>query len=114
VNPLVVVRQVSKKDGTRLGANAYVQCPACDQLHAFGVRGDDGAPAPIQWEWNGDRDCPTFSPSLLVWTGDRDNPDTRCHSYLTNCKWQFLGDCLHAMAGQQNVDMVPLPDWMCT
>lgn len=35
-----------------------------------------------------------------------------CHSYLENGKWRFLGDSAHSLAGQENVPMVPLPDWM--
>jgi hypothetical protein len=110
--PLVVVRQVRSQDGQHLGGHALVWCPACDKLHALGVRGDDGSRAPTEWEWNGDLERPTFSPSLLTWTGDRDNPDTRCHSYIRNGMWDYLADCTHALAGQVNVPMVPLPAWV--
>ena len=33
-----------------------------------------------------------------------------CHSFLTEGRWHYLGDCAHALAGQV-VDLAPLPDW---
>lgn len=60
------------------------------------------------WEWDRNAECPTFSPSLLVWY---DNPDgTRgmtCHTFIRAGHIEFLGDCTHALAGQT----VPIPAW---
>lgn len=76
------------------------------------------------WQWNGDVERPTFSPSVLVTTGhhvphgDREkngcwcsyNAENhaapapfgcyRCHSFVRDGQVQFLGDCTHALAGQ--------------
>jgi len=49
--------------------------------------------------------------------GPDGSPHTRdpawgnCHSFLKAGVWEFLGDCAHALAGQ-NIPMVPLPDWL--
>lgn len=82
-------------------------CPGCDGPHAIGLR----PPGPV-WSWNGDRERPTFSPSVLsTYDGsDADTPDgipSRCHSFVTDGRILFLGDCSHKLAGQA----VDLPDW---
>jgi hypothetical protein len=107
------------------------QCPACGNCHAFTVtpKHPSGTPRPC-WTWNGSIEKPTFTPSLLV-TGTEmtekgkadyeawvaagypkpapklDSRPTRCHSYVTDGRIQFLGDCTHAMAGQT----VEIPEW---
>lgn len=90
-----------------------------------GTRMENGA----GWGWNGSMDKPTFTPSILVrskemtakgwrdhesWTNKEiecpdqfDSIDTVCHSFVTDGKIQFLGDCTHKLAGQT----VELPDW---
>ena len=60
------------------------------------------------WEFDGDYDRPTFAPSRArTWAGRR-SITRRCHSFVKNGQWQYLGDCTHDMAGQ-TVDMIP-PD----
>lgn len=101
-----------------LGGELFVMfwCPGCDEYH--GPRVEGGA---SQWQWNGDRDRPTLSPSILV-TGKRritddeharlmrgeavEVPDSRCHSFVRDGRIEFLSDCTHALAGQ----VVELPD----
>ena len=77
-------------------------CPGCKQVHRITTD---------LWTWNGDRDKPTFQPSVLVTQGrlDKDmNPvDRVCHSFVKDGMMQFLGDCTHELAGQT----VPIPDW---
>jgi len=90
----------------------YIHCPACKAIHAIGM----------SWQYNGNPDSPTFSPSLLVTSGHHDsqhragdpcwctfnvaNPGEcdfkcfRCHSFVTDGKIQFLDDCSHELAGQ--------------
>ena len=103
-------------------------CPGCDEAHNLRPR-IEGAPSP-SWEFNGDGDRPTFSPSVLVTCGhyvssfkpgdscwctyNAEHPERpshaqcgRCHSYVRNGEIQFLADSTHALAGQT----VPLPDW---
>lgn len=88
--------------------------PGCKCVHAVNNT----------WEFNGDLEKPTFSPSILVKSGHY-MPDHKgdcwckfnenqlnkgekpsefkcvvCHSFVTDGKIQFLSDCTHAMAGQ--------------
>lgn len=73
-------------------------CPGCKYTHGFTVDGDK------HWKWNGSMDKPTFTPSLLC---NKDFPESRCHSYVTDGRIQFLSDCFHTLAGQ----IVDIPDW---
>ena len=102
--------------GKRPGRQAWTWCPGCDSLHPFTIEapgGPDGdrLNSGITWEWDGNLESPTFSPSLLC-----NNPHTRnpawgaCHSFLRAGRWEFLSDSAHRLAGQ-TVDMVPLPDF---
>lgn len=100
-------------------------CPGCETWHQVRVR----SPLRPCWEWNGNGDKPTFSPSILVkghdftakgradyevWraagfpAGDREfeRAPTVCHSFINDGRIQFLSDCTHALAGQT----VDLPD----
>lgn len=99
-------------------------CPGCDDVHQV----KHGEPA--GWGWNGDHASPTFTPSVLVTSGhyvdgqpeggscwckwNAEHPGDpspykcyRCHSYVTDGRIQFLGDCTHQLAGQT----VELPDY---
>lgn len=88
--------------------------------------GDYHAPS-SGWQFNGDMEKPTFSPSVLVTTGhyvggkpavncwcdykQRTGEDAPfncylCHSFVRDGMVQFLSDCTHALAGQT----VPLGD----
>lgn len=76
------------------------------------------------WDFNGDFDRPTFSPSVKVeglqtqrdekgrWNGEYvrgadGNPLPRvCHSFVRDGQIQFLGDCSHTLAGQ-TVPLMP-------
>lgn len=89
----------------RVGERLYLWCPGCDDLHAVEVK--DNA---VKWEWDGNRDAPTISPSILV-NGREPKHGIRCHSYVKAGVWEFLSDCDHEMAGQ-HVPCVPLPDWV--
>lgn len=86
-----------------MGDSLYFQCPGCNMLHPYRIRGQ--APGPM-WNWNNDVESPTFTPSLLV---DKDRPESRCHLFVTGGKIQFLGDCFHDLKNQ-TVDMVDIPD----
>ena len=57
-------------------------CPGCKHSHMFNE----------QWNFSGDINAPTFSPSL---------DDTgRCHLYVKNGKIEYLSDCTHEYAGK--------------
>lgn len=110
------------------GGRLHFRCPGCGEAH--GIQVGDG-PGP-RWGWNGDAEKPTFTPSVLVWWDEPANlhdPDAlrrdieaaraagpgtkvplvsrRCHSFVTDGRIQFLGDCTHSLAGQT----VDLPLW---
>ena len=85
-------------------------CPGCvaggpegyEGLHILPVNaGEIGKPS---WEWDGNLEAPTLSPSILS-TGY-----VRCHSFLKAGVFQFLDDCEHPLKGQ-SVPMTDLPDW---
>lgn len=77
-------------------------CPGCESAHNIPVRGN-----PRAWNWNGNIDSPTFTPSLLVNVGGGNPTAPICHSFVTDGKIQFLGDCTHKMAGQT----IEIPEW---
>jgi hypothetical protein len=91
------------------GEHVGFHCPGCNDYHQI-TTGPNG------WTWNGSEDAPTFTPSLLAEYLARDDaPDdvkaalarSRCHSFVTDGRIQFLSDCGHALAGQT----VDLPEW---
>lgn len=107
----------------RQGTNfVSFKCPGCGEMHTIKT-------GPGGWEFNGDGDRPTFSPSVLVRSGhhaphyqagdncwctyNAEHPDEPirfecrvCHSFVKDGHIQFLTDCTHALAGQT----VPLPE----
>lgn len=120
--------ELSKK--LRAGENGALSfwCPGCKSSHRI----SHGAGSGPRWGWNGDADKPTFTPSVLMrqghyaydqprdtcWCtynaaqkakGEKPSPFTCeiCHSFVTDGRIQFLGDCTHELAGQT----VDLPDW---
>jgi hypothetical protein len=102
-------------------------CPGCNDTHHF----QTGHPEGPNWAFNGDVEKPTFAPSLLVRTGHFTNSHKegdhcwctyekdygekppfdcyRCHSFVTDGKIQFLGDCTHRLAGR-TVDLPDIPE----
>lgn len=84
------------------------RCPGCERDH-FIQHGADSGP---NWGWNGSLDKPTFTPSVLVTYPGADAgvdgaPPAVCHSFVTDGRIQFLGDCTHSLAGQ-TVDLPPI------
>ena len=87
------------------------ECPGCKWSHVI----DDS------WEFNGDLEHPTFSPSYLAWNDPNPNalpeydPDGRyrngfrCHSFIREGRIEFLSDCTHELAGQ-TVDLPEVGD----
>ena len=72
-------------------------CPACREPHTFDVQKG-------QWEFDGDWEKPSFSPSLnLLPEGGR------CHLFLKKGIIEFLPDCRHHLRGQ-NVPIVEFPE----
>ncbi|MBO3663750.1 DUF6527 family protein [Microbacterium stercoris] len=88
-------------------------CPGCDHAHVITVP---------PWTFDGDRERPTVSPSVLVqgvqWAAEHPFYDTAhagvpeggaiiCHSFVRDGRIEYLNDSTHALAGQT----VDLPDW---
>lgn len=51
------------------------------------------------WQWNGDTENPTLSPSILTRTEDKNGPIV-CHSFVRDGMIEFLMDCTHEFAGK--------------
>jgi hypothetical protein len=82
---------------------ALFDCPGCGMSHGPVIQKGDG-PSPV-WSWNGSLDRPTFTPSIRVqWTRRASIVEPQaecvCHSFVTDGRIEFLGDCTHALAGQ--------------
>ena len=92
------------KDGAYVYTQYWFMCPGCDQPHAYFCENAKGGSS---WEFNGDMERPSFTPSLL----NRSPAIGRCHLFVTDGKIHYCGDCTHELAGK-TVDMPPLPDWM--
>lgn len=71
-------------------------CSGCEYCHGVPVKSDRYS----NWNWNGDLEKPTLTPSIFVNRG-RECPELHaCHSYLTDGKINYLSDCSHGLAGQ--------------
>lgn len=109
------VKYASEGNGKR---SLIFICPGCGDAHAVPVEGNG-----MKWQFNGDLEKPTLSPSLLFRTGhyvpgqenkehcwctyNAEHPDEKapficsvCHSFIRDGKIEFLSDCTHALAGQ--------------
>lgn len=125
------------RDATGPDANGYralvFRCPGCEEAHILAIARAPDQPGPT-WSYNGNPEKPTFQPSVLVTTikhktmTDQDfddwdalvakvgtdvamqDPRFRCvcHSFVTDGRIQFLGDCTHAMANQ-TADLLAWP-----
>lgn len=93
--PKVAIRK--HQDGSG-GETRFFWCPGCNILHA----------TDHTWSFNGDLERPTFQPSILC---NASFPESRCHSYVTDGRIQFLADCHHALKGQ-TVELPDVPAWV--
>jgi hypothetical protein len=116
----------------RMGTDGRLMfwCQGCGMAHQI-QHGVGNGP---RWTWNGSLHKPTFQPSVLVqW--DTLSPAARqrnrefyaangrymtnaelpydehhvCHTFVTDGRVQYLGDCTHALAGQ-TVDLQPFDE----
>jgi hypothetical protein len=77
------------------GYQAY--CLGCKEYHR--IPSD-------RWQFNGDYDKPTFSPSVVVTSGGVTDEEgvyydrQVCHSFIREGEWQYLDDCTHGLKGQ--------------
>lgn len=97
-------------------------CQGCEEAHSIRYGAEE------TWQWDGNRENPTFSPSVLIrsghyctthkpggpcWCTYRDRLGKpahfkcqQCHTFIRNGMVEFLPDCSHQYAGQT----LPLPD----
>lgn len=88
-------------------------CPGCERVDKDGERHaglhmlpvNNGVKKP-SWEFDGNLELPTLSPSILTKRGDL----FVCHSFLKKGVFEFLSDCTHQYANQ-HVPIPDLPDW---
>lgn len=98
--------RIGRKLRSLEGGRVAFMCPGCGHMHQVIVQ----SPERPRWDWNGDADAPTFSPSVFVNPpGNLHNPAVpSCHSFVRAGRIQFLSDCTHALAGQ-TVDLPDVP-----
>jgi hypothetical protein len=122
--------QISPQPRSLEGDRLAFWCPGCKESHQIAI-GEGPGP---RWGYNGNPERPTFTPSVLVTSGHycsrhksgddcwctfnaeevaegREPTGFKCgicHSFVTDGRIQFLGDCTHELAGQ-TVDLPPWP-----
>lgn len=105
-NP-VIVEYRSHVDG-RIEIRHCYWCPGCDGLHCVRIRDQGPNPSRPSWNWDGNREKPTYEPSQLTTYGML---DIRCHTFIRQGQIQYLDDCTHDLRGKM-ISMVPVPDWV--
>jgi hypothetical protein len=76
-------------------------CPGCELSHEVYIRPYKNSVG-ASWEFNGDLDTPTFTPSINIKVTRTDGSIAlRCHSFVENGSIRFLSDCTHSLANQQ-------------
>jgi hypothetical protein len=82
-------------------------CPGCETHHAVNVKHPTGE-RPV-WQWNGDRERPTFAPSVLVtYDFGEERTPKRCHIFVRDGRIEYLSDCTHQLAGT-TIEMEDMP-----
>lgn len=108
----VVERKHVLADGTFNGIiQFWFYCPGCERTHPYTIGPQLNGYGSARWQFNGDFEKPTFTPSLL-WNPD--HPKGRCHLHLTDGIIQFCNDCYHSMNGRKIdcPDISFLPEWL--
>ena len=82
------------------GLTAMMYMPGYNDLVMIPVNGPG-------WHWNGDRQKPTFSPSILDPGG---GGRVRNHVFVRNGIIEYLSDCRHELAGRK-IELPRLKDW---
>ena len=74
-------------------------CPGCGEGHSIPVSG------PKAWDWDGNADEPTISPSVKT-TRFVKLKQSECHHFVRGGYLQFCGDSDHDLRGQT----IPMED----
>lgn len=106
------------KNGKTIGWMFF--CPGCNNGHAIQTASENGLyPGGDVWTFNGNMEKPTIRASVLVrsnqwvppvnehnaekWKAqpwEQHEIKTVCHSFVTDGRIEFLGDCTHDLKGQ--------------
>ena len=71
-------------------------CPGCKHEHTYAVFADKS-----QWNFNGNLERPSFTPSLLNRDIDQEGKTKSvCHLFVTDGKIIYCNDCTHSFSGQ--------------
>ncbi len=96
------IKRYTETEGGYHGELAFM-CPGCKCRHFINDQETKIKNAPV-WGFNGNYENPTITPSVLtkypVLNDDDSVNYNTCHSFITDGKIQFLGDCEHELAGQ--------------
>lgn len=84
----------------------FFHCPGCKLGHSLIARPYEDEDD-LGWKFNGDENCPTFSPGVLSKLARADGSGIEtCHFYVESGHLRFLNDCTHELAGKT----VPMED----
>ena len=103
MNPVAQVRH-HVFDGVE-GSSLFMWCPGCDQLHLVGLTGN----GPL-WEWDGNLDAPTISPSILAFHCAKLAACDQPHPHYEFCidpECGALGHYLPDAGGQAHITQCP-------
>lgn len=92
------------------GTGVAFWCPGCNEAHAIRTEGAGGRYNQARWDWDGNAEAPTISPSILTRTPVDPllgGGEMVCHSFVRAGQIEFLADCTHHLKGQT----VPMPEW---
>lgn len=101
------IKHVTNGDGGHYGYRW--ECPGCGDPHVIPTK-----PTERGWDFDGNEESPTFSPSILVHRHGILNEDGSvgqsplCHSFIRAGRIEYCGDSTHALAGQ-TVDLPDVP-----
>lgn len=88
---------VSERDGKVIGY--LMRSPGSGAIVCFYTKDSGEA---CYWDFNGNLERPTFSPSMLI---HPNGVHCRDHFFVRDGKIEYLSDCEHTLAGK-TVDMV--------
>jgi len=80
------------------GPDFCFYCPGCECDH--GVWTTESNNNNAIWQFNGNLENPTVSPSLLIRWGQQNKRDMVCHSIITDGKINYCSDSTHKLSGQ--------------
>ena len=86
-----ILRKISNQDGEHCGYTFW--CPGCEERHFVPTENYH-----ITWNFNGDEEHPTFTPSVKITHSSYDKDC--CHFFITNGHIHYCGDCTHQLSGK--------------